>query len=249
MTTHLSADYRFLIPRTHSSPVGTEGEMASSIPYVLEPDITPESIRRELARLPHMHQLAGLLDAQRRIYLLYSTSQEQLELAAQYIGTFHRLQQEDSGSLWDVFPDDADPDPPGTTRMTCLTPDSSGDCSFDFRSELPCVDGYEVVQIYGSGSFFGGMGGFGLHAPAAEPQDPLVAAQHSGAAGHPVGRRQLPGADAVAPEHTGAAGVCGGAVAGQSAERSLHPGGGTRLRPHLRHRGSGLRTGDGGDRH
>lgn len=161
--THLFADYRFLIPKTHSSPVGTQGEMATSIPYVLEPGITPESIRREMARQPHMRQLAKLLDPQRQIYLLHSTSQEQLELAAQYIGTFHRLHQGHSAFDWDICPDDEDSDPSGDELDDLMSSGDSEDCSFDFEAELPCVEGYEVIQIYGShDNFFGGMGGFGF---------------------------------------------------------------------------------------
>ena len=127
MESHSSADYRFLIPKTHSSPVGTQGEMATSIPYCLEPGITPDSIRREMARQPHMRQLAKFLAPQRQIYLLQSTSQEQLELAAQYIGTFHRLHQGHRAFDWAIYPDDADSDSPGAALDDLQ---SSGDSEY-----------------------------------------------------------------------------------------------------------------------
>lgn len=51
--------YRFLLPNLKREPIGTQGEVAQYIPYRLEEGITPDSVRRELERMPHMAALAG----------------------------------------------------------------------------------------------------------------------------------------------------------------------------------------------
>ena len=86
-------DYHFLIPQAHSAPVNQRGEVATSIPYRLGEGITQETIRQELERQPHMRPLVKALEPGRKVYLLHSSSLELLELAAQYIGTFHRLDE------------------------------------------------------------------------------------------------------------------------------------------------------------
>ena len=157
------ADYHFLIPQVHTTPINTWGEMARSIPYCLEPGVTRESIRRELARQPHMAQLAKALDEENRVYLIHGSNEEQLELAAQYIGTFHRLGQEADALDWeDCVEEDDESD---SDAEDDLQDNSSEDLisNFHFHQELPLIDGYELMQFYGdSGNYFGGMGGFGF---------------------------------------------------------------------------------------
>ena len=50
--TNSCADYHFLIPQVHTTPINTWGEMARSIPYCLEPGVTRESIRADSRALP-----------------------------------------------------------------------------------------------------------------------------------------------------------------------------------------------------
>ena len=150
-------DYRFLIPQVHSAPVNNWGEVATSIPYRLEADITPEAIRRELGRQPHMRQLAQALDPQRKVYLLHSASQELLELAAQYIGTFHRLSSAEAWLDEDmVLPEDEE-----EVEEAEQAPEDTADFHFDFSAEMPCLEQFEVCQFYG-GNFFAAAGRFGL---------------------------------------------------------------------------------------
>ena len=79
--------YRFLIPQIRTLPVGTQGEMATSMPYRLEEGITREGILAEVKSQPHLAGVARALEEEQRVYLLHGRNREQLELAAQYIGT------------------------------------------------------------------------------------------------------------------------------------------------------------------
>lgn len=161
--TGVSLDYRFLIPQVHTTPINTWGEMARSIPYCLEPGITQEGIRRELARQPHMAQLAKALDEENRIYLIHGSNEEQLELAAQYIGTFHRLGQGTGCMDWDDCVEEDDES--DSDAEEDLQDSGSEDLisNFHFHEELPLIDGFELMQFYGeSGNYFGGIGGFGF---------------------------------------------------------------------------------------
>ena len=100
MSRNQTVNYRFLLPQVKKEPVGNQGEVAQIIPYRLEEGVTEESIRQELEAQPHMEPLLRSLDPGRKIYLLESASMEVLELAAEYIGTYHRLANNDA----DCFP-------------------------------------------------------------------------------------------------------------------------------------------------
>ena len=155
----MEQDYRFLMPGIHSAPVNQRGEVATSIPYRLEEGVTQGSIRQELERQPHMRALARALDPERKVYLLHSSSQELLDLAAQYIGTFHRLDERADWYGDDVEDeavteeDEADADD--------LLPMETPEFRFDFSRELPYLEQFEVSQFYG-GNTFSGAGGFGF---------------------------------------------------------------------------------------
>lgn len=155
--------YRFVLPQLKKQYLGTQGQLAQYIPYRLEKDLTPEAIRAELTRIPHMARLAEQLDLSRRLYLLHSSDLEALLLAAEYIGTFFRLSDPDSCAYRQDFMEDEaeeaeewrDGDP---NFMT-----------FDFNTNLPYVDACEVSAIYGENTpDFGFAGQF--YRPEASPR-------------------------------------------------------------------------------
>lgn len=147
--------YRFVIPKVMREPIGTQGEIAEYIPYHMSDGATPDKILSELRRQPHLKALADYISSDRRIYLLESSNEELLNLAAEYIGTFHRLDEDydscyDEASLEDEESDSGDF---GTW--------SSGDRNyreFDFGSKLPVIHISELTNFYLSNRFdrFGG---------------------------------------------------------------------------------------------
>lgn len=154
-------EYRFLIPQIRTLPVGTQGEMASSMPYRLEEGITRESILAELKSQPHLAGVARALEAEKQVYLLHGRNREQLELAAQYIGTYHRL----GCSKWELSDwedgceeDDEEDEQAGDWQ----SPAPEGEGSFDFSRELPCVSGYEALHTFSEGNDGYGMGNLGF---------------------------------------------------------------------------------------
>lgn len=163
-TAHAPTEYRFLIPQTHTMPVGTQGEIATSLPYRLEPEITRESILEELKRQPHMAGVAQALEGGQQIYLLHGGNQEQLELAAQYIGTYHRLGCSHVELMeWENSEEDEDEEEDEEVDGDWLAPPMEpGSGSFDFGKELPYVNSYEALSIFGQQNDTYGMGGFGF---------------------------------------------------------------------------------------
>lgn len=135
--------YRFVLPQLKKQYLGTQGQLAQYIPYRLEKDLTPQAIQAELARMPHMAQLAEHLDLSRRLYLLHSSDLEVLQLAAEYIGTFFRLSDPASCTYQQAFMQDGEEDEEdwqdGDTNLM----------SFDFDANLPYVDACEVSAVYG----------------------------------------------------------------------------------------------------
>lgn len=141
-------NYRFVLPNIQKKLIGTQGEQARFIPYRLEEDLTPEDILRELRRQPHMVQLVQTLDAGRRIYLLESSDAEQLFLAAEYIGTWHRLKN--GSDLCYSAADDEDGD---TEELW-----QDGDTNFrvfDFEGNLPFLTASEAREFYFPNEGFG----------------------------------------------------------------------------------------------
>ena len=132
-------EYRFLIPQIRTLPVGTQGEMASSMPYRLEEGITRESILAELKSQPHLIGVARAVEEGQQVYLLHGRNREQLELAAQYIGTYHRL----GCSKWELadWEDGCEEDDEeGEQAGDWQSPAPEGEASFDFsgrRGEGP----------------------------------------------------------------------------------------------------------------
>ncbi|MDE6589050.1 MAG: AAA family ATPase [Oscillospiraceae bacterium] len=156
-------DYRFILPNIQKKLIGTQGEQARFIPYRLEEDLTPEAILKELRRQPHMAQLVQKLDAGRRVYLLEGPDAEQLFLAAEYIGTWHRLKNEMDECYAAVNDEDGDPDMEGRWR--------DGDTNFrefDFGRNLPFLAANEVREFYFPNEGFGF--GNSLYRPELTPQ-------------------------------------------------------------------------------
>lgn len=155
--------YRFILPNIQKKLIGTQGEQARFIPYRLEEDLTPEDILKELRRQPHMAQLVQKLDAGRRVYLLEGPDAEQLFLAAEYIGTWHRMKNE----LDECYSaaDDEDGDPDAERRW------QDGDTNFrvfDFDQKLPFLIANEVREFYFPNE---GLGfGISLYRPEPTPQ-------------------------------------------------------------------------------
>lgn len=145
--------YRFILPNIQKKLIGTQGEQARFIPYRLEEDLTPEDILKELRRQPHMAQLVQKLDAGRRIYLLEGPDAEQLFLAAEYIGTWHRMKNE----LDECY--DAVKDEDGDTDIR----------TFDFDQNLPFLTVEEAREFYSPGEGFGF--GNSLYRPELRPQE------------------------------------------------------------------------------
>ena len=132
--------YRFILPNIQKKLIGTQGEQARFIPYRLEEDLTPEDILQELRRQPHMAQLVKKLDAGRRVYLLESPDAEQLFLAAEYIGTWHRLKNGSDQCYTKMGDDDGE-----EGRWW------DGDINsreFDFKRDLPFLTADEARQFY-----------------------------------------------------------------------------------------------------
>lgn len=154
-------DYRFILPNIQKKLIGTQGELARFIPYRLEEGLTPEDILQELRRQPHMAQLVQKLDAGRRVYLLEGPDAEQLFLAAEYIGTWHRLKN--ALDMCYETADDADIEPEDDwgKRNTDLR-------EFDFDRNLPFLTTNEVHEFYFPNEGFG----FGndLYRPELSPQ-------------------------------------------------------------------------------
>lgn len=144
-------DYRFILPNIQKKLIGNQGEQARFIPYRLEEGLTPEAILQELRRQPHMAQLAQKLDADRRIYLLEGPDVEQLFLAAEYIGTWHRLKNE-SDECYYKMTDDEDGDPNAEEGW------QDGDINlreFDFDRNLPFLTAIEAQKFYFPNEGFG----------------------------------------------------------------------------------------------
>lgn len=150
--------YRFVLPQLKKQYLGTQGQLAHYIPYRLEKDLTPEAIQAELARIPHMAQLAEHLDPSRKLYLLHSMDLEVLQLAAEYIGTFYRLSDPASCAYQEAFMQDEAEEEAEEEEWR------AGDTnfmSFDFDRNLPYVDACEVSAVYGeSAPDFGFAGQF-----------------------------------------------------------------------------------------
>lgn len=144
-----------VIPKVVREPIGTQGEIAQYMPYHLKDGLTPDKILSELRRQPHLKALADYITPHRRIYLLESGSEELLNIAAEYISTYHRLEDEyepcyEEASLED---DDSSEEDFGTWR--------GGDKNFrffDFGSRIPVIDVSDLANFYSSHQFnrFGG---------------------------------------------------------------------------------------------
>ncbi|OUN83041.1 hypothetical protein B5G06_08445 [Flavonifractor sp. An52] len=112
--------FRLLCPRE-----GNEVWMQQKVSYLeYGGEMTTEEVLGELARQPHLAQLRKELDPDRRFYLLYGASEEQLKLACLYIGAYHR-------SLAELEDDDEEEDRPLLF--------SDGD-QMDFTWRLPVID-------------------------------------------------------------------------------------------------------------
>jgi len=142
--------FHFVLPNVKREIIGTQGEVARYIPYRLEEGLTPEGILEELRAQPHMAALADYIARDRKIYLIESESEELLQLAAEYIGCYHRLAE---GTMGDVETDeDCDED---KDRW------ESGDTNereFDFDANLPYLSEQELSEVYNpeDGIGFGG---------------------------------------------------------------------------------------------
>lgn len=145
--------YRFVLPDIRKTPFGSDGVIAEYIPYRLGEDLCADAIAEELRRVPHMKQLSGLLSPERRLYLLHGDNLEALQLAASYIGSYHRLCTEekdlDEAGYYDMFEEE------GEDYCTY------GFRRFDFGTCLPYLNKEEITNFYcpgcghGYGSFFG----------------------------------------------------------------------------------------------
>ena len=133
-------DYRFVLPNIQKKLIGTQGEQARFIPYRLEEGLTPETILQELRRQPHMAQLVQKLDAGRRVYLLEGPDVEQLFLAAEYIGTWHRLKNK-SDQCYTMMGDEDEDE--GHWQDGDTNPRE-----FDFKRNLPFLFANEVREFY-----------------------------------------------------------------------------------------------------
>ncbi|MDO4531357.1 MAG: AAA family ATPase [Bacillota bacterium] len=140
--------YHFVIPEIKTELIGTQGEKAVFMPYTLEERLSTEGILEELKRQPHMAKLASYIDPEKKIYLLEGSSLEQLQLAAAYIATYHRL--------WDVCVGDCE------TKTDAESDDwQDGDINFrefDFNESIPYLTISDLMEVYAphDGSRFGG---------------------------------------------------------------------------------------------
>lgn len=143
-------DVIFILPQTKKTVIGTQGEVAEYIPYRMEDGVTPERILRELRAQEHLAPLAEYISVGRRIYLIESESREVLQLAAEYIGTYHRLEE---GTIACVESDiDMDED-----REAWENGDTNHR-EFDFEDNLPYLSEGDLSEVYSSdrGMGFGG---------------------------------------------------------------------------------------------
>ena len=134
MSRNQTVNYRFLLPQVKKEPVGNQGEVAQFIPYRLEEEVTEESIRQELEAQPHMEPLLRSLDSGRKIYLLESASMEVLELAAEYIGTYHRLANNDADCYESVDEEECE------EKSDWRDGGDKGFRSVDFSEKMPCLE-------------------------------------------------------------------------------------------------------------
>lgn len=165
MSGNQTVSYRFLLPQVKKEPVGNQGEVAQFIPYRLEEEMTEESIRQELAAQPHMAPLLRSLDPGRRIYLLESSSLELLELAAEYVGTYHRLVNNSSDCYDSVDEEEACEEDGQEWR-------SGGGERFryvDFSEKMPYLGVWELSQFYSGSDGFGFGGRMYLPEHRAQP--------------------------------------------------------------------------------
>lgn len=149
MSRNQTVNYRFLLPQVKKEPVGNQGEVAQFIPYRLEEGVTEESIRQELEAQPHMEPLLRSLDPGRKIYLLESASMEVLELAAEYIGTYHRLANNDADCYESVDEEECE------EKSDWRDGGDKGFRSVDFSEKMPCLEIWDLNQFYSSDGGFG----------------------------------------------------------------------------------------------
>lgn len=146
--------YQFLLPQVRKEPIGNQGEIAQYIPYRLEESVNQESILRELKAQPHMAELVRYLDPNRRIYLLECSSMEVLELAAEYIGTYHRLENCYAHYYDYISDEDIEEDGSGGPFNGSNEPDwQQGQVEareVDFSERMPYLSVWDVKQFYGS---------------------------------------------------------------------------------------------------
>lgn len=161
-------DYHFILPNIQKKLIGTQGEQARSIPYRLEEGVTPESIARELRRQPHMAELAEKLDDERRIYLLEGPDAEQLFLAAEYVGTWHRLRNEMDSCYLAESDEDSDEENGEENEDEPWRNGDTNRRAFDFESELPFLTLEELQRFYCPNEGFGF--GNNLYRPDMTPQ-------------------------------------------------------------------------------
>lgn len=142
--------FRFVTPQVKKEIMGTQGEIAQYIPYRLNEDLTADDILDELRAQPHMAPLADYISKDRKLYLIDSDSDELLQLAAEYIGTYHRLVNNTGADMEST--DDSDEDKEewenGDTNFR----------EFDFSVNLPYLLEHDVMRTYDpeEGMGFGG---------------------------------------------------------------------------------------------
>jgi len=142
--------FHFVIPQLKKAILGTQGEVAQYIPYRVDEELSSKDILDELRAQPHMAPLADYISSDRKLYLIDSENEELLQLAAEYIGTYHRLADGvgvDGESMEDCD-EDKDAWENGDTNFR----------EFDFGSNLPYLMEHELMRIYDpeEGMGFGG---------------------------------------------------------------------------------------------
>lgn len=143
-------NYRFVLPQMKREPVGKEGEVAQYISYRLEGGMTMELIQQELEQQPHMAPLLDHLDPARRIYLLGSSNVEVLELAAEYIGTYHRI-----ANSGDFYYDSIDEEEDAAEEASGWEEGGGDFRTVDFSQGMPYVEKGEVSLFYSSNKGLG----------------------------------------------------------------------------------------------
>lgn len=143
-------NFHFVIPKIKKEIIGTQGEVAQYIPYRLDENLTPKDILAELRAQPHMAPLADYISSDRRIYLIESSNVEVLQLAAEYIGTYHRLADGTCGC--EEVLDDCD-----ETKEAWENGETNFR-EFNFESNIPYLMEFDVTRIYSpdEGMGFGG---------------------------------------------------------------------------------------------